>query len=150
MGSCKECYHYEVCRMHYQQKCELTYETEKEVRRAMLEAEKGSPICDHFKDRSLFVELPCRVNLCDEVYFVLRGLDEIDLKEYKFTVGNSAVSDTVQFITEIGTYGFWVGESPREFAPDYDDFYYWYELGETVFLSREEAEQALKLKERET
>ncbi|MBQ2212897.1 MAG: hypothetical protein II410_08440 [Ruminococcus sp.] len=94
------------------------------------------------------MELPCRVNLCDEVHFILRGLDEIDLKEYKFTVGNSAVSDTVQFITEIGTYGFWVGESPREFAPDYDDFYYWYELGETVFLSREEAEQALK--ERDT
>ena len=59
MGSCKKCYHYEVCRMHYQQKCELTYETEKEVRRAMLEAEKGNPICDHFKDRSRFVELPC-------------------------------------------------------------------------------------------
>ena len=57
MGSCKECYHYEVCRMHYRQKCELTYETEKEVRRAMLEAEKGNPICDHFKDRSRFVEL---------------------------------------------------------------------------------------------
>ena len=61
MESCKECYHYEVCRMHYQQKCELTYETEKEVRRAMLEAEKGNPICDHFKDRSRFVELPCDI-----------------------------------------------------------------------------------------
>ena len=58
MASCKECYHYEVCRMHYQQKCELTYETEKEVRHAMLEAEKGCPICEHFADRSRFVELP--------------------------------------------------------------------------------------------
>nr|WP_316626393.1 hypothetical protein [uncultured Ruminococcus sp.] len=106
--------------------------------------------CGYFKARSRFVELPCKVNLCDEVHFVLRGLDEIDLKEYLFTVGNSAVSDTVQFITEIGTYGFWVGESPREFAPDYDEFYHWHELGKTVFLTREEAEQALKLKERET
>ena len=94
-------------------------------------------------------EMQKPLGIGDTVHFVLRELDEIDLKEYKFTVGKSAVSDTVQFITEIGTYGFWVGESPREFAPDYDEFYHWYELGETVFLTREEAEQALKLKERE-
>lgn len=61
MGSCKECCHYEVCRMHYQQKCELTYETEKEVRHAMHEAEKGSPICKHFADRSQFMKLPCKI-----------------------------------------------------------------------------------------
>jgi len=103
--------------------------------------------CLSFKCRSRFVELPQSVHLCDAVHFVLKGLDEIDLQDYTFTVGKNAVSDTVQFITEIGTYGFWVGESPREFAPDYDDFYYWYELGETVFLSREAAEQALKERE---
>ena len=71
MGNCKECYHYEVCRMHYQQKCELTYETEKEVRHAMLEAEKGSPICEHFKDRSQFVKPPCKVG--DTVYWNILG-----------------------------------------------------------------------------
>ena len=132
MASCKECIHFDRCKGLYK------------FDRLQKAVSKG---CSYFKDRSRFVERPCRVNLCDEVYFVLRGLDEIDLKEYKFTVGNSAVSDTVQFITETGTYGFWVGESPREFAPDYDDFYYWYELGETVFLSREEAEKALKERE---
>lgn len=92
-------------------------------------------------------EMQKPLDIGDTVHFVLRELDEIDLKEYRFTVGNCAVSDTVQFVTEIGTYGFWVGDSPREFAPDYDDFYHWYELGETVFLSREEAEKALKERE---
>ena len=130
MPECRDCFHRFLC--------------------SILENKGYQQDCRQFVDRSRFVELPCKVNLCDEIHFVLRDLDEVDLKEYKFTVGKSAVSDTVQFITEIGTYGFWVGESPREFAPDYDEFYHWYELGETVFLTREEAEQALKLKERET
>lgn len=123
MATCKDCIHFVMC---------------DEV------PTKSADVCDFFKDRYRFVELPQSVHLCDAVHFVLKDLDEIDLQEYTFTVGKNAVSDTVQFITEIGTYGFWVGESPREFAPDYDDFYYWYELGETVFLSREEAEQFLK------
>lgn len=127
---CKDCVHFEACKNIY------------EIHGDGLSEESYG--CEHFKDRSRFVELPQSVHLCDAVHFVLKGLDEIDLQEYAFTVGKNAVSDTVQFITEIGTYGFWVGESPREFAPDYDDFYYWYELGKTVFLSREEAEQALK------
>ena len=132
--TCKDCLYHHICK----------------IIDVLGEIQGNAECCLQFKDRSRFVELPCKVNLCDEVHFVLRGLDEIDLKEYLCTVGNSAVSDTVQFITEIGTYGFWVGESPREFAPDYDEFYHWHELGKTVFLTREEAEQALKLKERET
>ena len=127
--TCKDCIYYDVC----------DYDGDVAV--------FPDRICGFFKDRYLFVELPKALHLCDEVHFVLRDLDEIDLKEYSFTVGSSAVSDTVQFITEIGTYGFWVGESPREFAPDYDDFFHWYELGKTVFLTREEAEQALKERE---
>lgn len=128
--TCKDCIYFASCKN--------LYETHGEG------LSGDSYVCDFFKDRSRFVELPQSVHLCDAVHFVLKDLDEIDLQEYTFTVGKNAVSDTVQFITEIGTYGFWVGESPREFAPDYDDFYHWHELGETVFLTREEAEQALK------
>jgi len=59
MATCKDCVHYEVCQMHYKQKCELTYETEREVRIAMRKAQKAVDIeCDHYKDRSRFVELP--------------------------------------------------------------------------------------------
>lgn len=138
MSTCKDCLHIEVCKEYHK----MFWGSKSLVDSKIDETEPEN--CQYFKDRSRFVELPQSVHLCDAVHFVLKGLDEIDLQEYTFTVGKNAVSDTVQFITEIGTYGFWVGESPREFAPDYDDFYYWYELGETVFLSREEAEQALK------
>lgn len=141
MAKCKDCVHVEVCREYV---IGLATAQGVELDATEIEQVLVSDDCDNFKDRSRFVELPQSVHLCDAVHFVLKGLDEIDLQEYTFTVGKNAVSDTVQFITEIGTYGFWVGESPREFAPDYDDFYYWYELGETVFLSREAAEQALK------
>lgn len=136
MATCKDCLHVEACRSKY-----IIFGDK-------LNENDYREVCGCFKDRSRFVELPQSVHLCDAVHFVLKDLDEIDLQEYKFTVGKDAVSDTVQFITEIGTYGFWVGESPREFAPDYDDFYYWYELGKTVFLTREAAEQVLKEREK--
>lgn len=141
MASCKDCVHADMCRFYTEKLAKTKGIT---LGEDIFEHFSTGDVCEHFQDRSRFVELPQSVHLCDAVHFVLKGLDEIDLQEYTFTVGKNAVSDTVQFITEIGTYGFWVGESPREFAPDYDDFYHWYELGETVFLSREEAEQALK------
>ena len=144
MATCKDCVHVEVCRYYTN---ELAKANGIPLKLEEVELLLGCDDCENFKDRSRFVELPQSIHLCDAVHFVLEGLDEIDLQEYTFTVGKNAVSDTVQFITEIGTYGFWVGESPREFAPDYDDFYHWYELGKTVFLTREEAEQALKERE---
>lgn len=139
MGSCKECYHYEVCRMHYQQKCELTYETEKEVRRAMLEAEKGSPICDNFKDRSRFVELPCKIG--DTAWIVV---------PYKNGGGH--------FYTGIVT-GVHVTDRKTIYKLPYKRFNYivirfvqtdslkhinFNEIGKTIFFTKEGAEQALK------
>lgn len=101
-------------------------------------------VCRYTKESHRFIEIPYQVELCAPVWFILRGLDDISLKEYKVTAGDSAVTDDIQFVTELGTYGFWVGESPRELAPEHDDFYRWYEVGETVFFSREEAEDKLK------
>lgn len=213
MPKCRDCIHSEICASHlkavrdiYGAVMSISGREVNRLESALSEIsitieQIGCDGCDHFKDRSRFVELdPCeggeiitledaiahcyevadgKTDACEEcraehmmfgawlrelklrreqemqkpldigdtVHFVLRELDEIDLKEYRFTVGNCAVSDTVQFVTEIGTFGFWVGDSPREFAPDYDDFYYWCELGETAFLCREEAEQALKERE---
>lgn len=67
MASCKDCVHYEVCQMHYKQKCELTYETEREVEIAMRKAQKAVDIeCDYYKDRARFVELPCAEWIEDE------------------------------------------------------------------------------------
>ena len=129
MASCKECYHYEVCRMHYQQKCELTCETEKEVRRAMLEAEKGSPICNHFKDRSRFVELPCKLG--DTLFVPTRNL----VSEYKI-VSFHVCGEGIWYRTNIVK-----GILTRLISDNVEN------IGKTVFLTREEAERALKERE---
>lgn len=126
--TCNDCIHQKLCADYVSALAEVQKADTEYISQWLDEIEgrkeQEDNECEHFADRARFVELPETLHLCDTVYFVLSDLDEIDLKEYKFTVGNSAVSDTVQFVTEIGTSGFWVGESPREFAPDYDDFYH--------------------------
>ena len=106
--------------------------------------------CNFFKDRSRFVELPCKVG--DTVWFILTDLDDIDLKEYTVTAGRCAINDG-DIVTEIGTSGFWYQAiyddgRTKTFNPSNDDFCEWDELGKTVFLTREEAEQALKEREK--
>lgn len=54
--SCKKCIHYEVCKMHYRQKCELLYDSPKEIERAIKKADKGCRSCEYFKDRSKIKE----------------------------------------------------------------------------------------------
>ena len=137
MGSCKECYHYEVCRMHYRQKCELTYETEKEVRRAMLKAEKGSPICDHFKDRSRFVELPCKVG--DSVF-------TIDKKEkiQECIVINVNCKTQMTLDKKLWIDFIIVTEPVDDSIPFPMIFTYSITKNQILFLTKESAEQALK------
>ena len=121
MATCKECLHFEVCRMHYRQKCELAYDTQKEVNYAIKRAEKGSPICEHFKDRSRFVELPCKLG--DTVY--------IALNEY------GVLKDTVKEF-RITSKRIWI--RPEKFGMDCL-------LENMAFLTHEAAEQALKERE---
>ena len=137
--TCKDCIHSEVCL-----RCSIAAECF-EITNAGIIANS----CDDFADRSRFVELPCKVG--DTVFFILEDLDELSLKDYDLTVGNSAISqeDTV---TEVGGSGFWVRgiyDDGREktFNPCGDNFVSWEELGENVFLTFAEAEQALKERE---
>ena len=65
MASCKDCIHFDRCKGLYK------------FGRLQKTVSKG---CPYFKDRSRFVELPQSVHLCDAVHFVLKGLDEIDLR----------------------------------------------------------------------
>ena len=76
------------------------------------------------------VVLPCKVG--DNVYFLLQELD-----------GEWYVSSPHR-ITEIGTRGFWTSAFPLEEPNAMDDFTSWDEFGETVFLTKEEAEKALE------
>ena len=84
--------------------------------------------CDYFKDRNRFVELPCKVG--DTIY---------EITERKRNgKWNKVIVERVVNGIEIGRGGFMTirsGTTITAFLPD---------LGETVFLTREEAEQALR------
>lgn len=123
MASCKDCVHYDVC-------YELTYhEPNGEI--------VGREVCNNFKDKTRFVELPCKVG--DTIYKVWylpchngetypygyswSGCeDECDLKKtiFEFKV------PSIQFIV-------------NEFLGKDNIIYY---------LTREEAEKALKEREK--
>lgn len=117
MASCKDCVHFEVC---------ISY-----VREAYKRAHLATPDlnsfrslrgdnCEHFKDRSRFVELPFQIG--DDVYCTRM------FKIYKKTVKEIELDDEgIAVVTEDG---------------------YCYDLS-ICFRSQKEAEQALKLKERE-
>ena len=82
--------------------------------------EDGAEKCVCFKDRNRFVELPCKIG---DTVFVVNGFKEIDELEVDYyVVGKNVIS--VGMVDD--------GE---------------YEV-ETVFLTREEAERALKESER--
>ena len=86
--------------------------------------------CEDFKDRSQFVELPCKVG--DAVYVIedIAGEWKI-IKDHVETIGIGYYADGVNIyqFNGIKTDGY------------FEDF------GKTVFLTREEAEQALKERE---
>ena len=92
MASCKDCVHYEVCQMHYKQKCELMYETEREVRIAIHKAQKAVDIeCDHYKDLSRFVEL-------SDKHGALVDIAEVKEKllKYGFSAPDMTISEFVE------------------------------------------------------
>ena len=71
MATCKDCIHFESCKNLYE-----TYG----------EGLSGdSYVCDFFKDRSRFVELPC--NMGDTVYIALNGYGVLKdtVKEFRIT-----------------------------------------------------------------
>ena len=102
MATCKECLHFEVCQ---------ALEENGQV-------EKINPkICGCFKDKSKFVELPCKVG--DTVYQIEEGFEVYP------SVINRIIYETK-------------GIAFDERA-----------IGKSIFLTREEAEKALKEREQE-
>lgn len=101
MSTCKECLHFNMC---------------------LLSSEKAG-ICKEFKDRSKFIELPCKVG--DVVYAVSKCNNKIFSKK---VVEILLKEDNGYVYTE-----------PCYFI--FEDF------GKIVFLTKEEAEKALKERE---
>ena len=85
--------------------------------------------CDHFKDKSLFVELPCNVG--DTVYCIFAD----GVKEKYIVSVTMLMSDSVRSLI------FHV-KNKRDAITSFETI----DLGKTVFLSRVDAETALKSK----
>lgn len=80
------------------------------------------PACEHFKDRTRFVELPCKIG--DTVYVI---------------ENNEIIED---FVDQIGIGYYCDGENIYQMDGIKTDWYF-SDIGKTVFLTREEAERVL-------
>ena len=107
MASCKNCLSVDVCKNR--------------------DVFGDMPTCEHFKDRTRFVELPCKVG--DTVYLILGVQNRI----LEFTVQEIRLTSRfLQLVfAEGSTYSIWGYRFDLHF-------------GKTVFLTREEAEKALE------
>lgn len=119
--TCKDCIHYYACSAGgglFNEKDES-----KEMR------------CGHFKDKSRYIELPCKVG--DTVYTVVFGAKHI----------NSA--KVVGF--HLGKFPTLRGQARKEYLVCYTDYCLRHiditQIGKTAFFTREEAEKALKERE---
>lgn len=131
MASCKDCVHVEVCREYVE-----GLAAARGVRLSVKELDSVLECddCKHFKDCSRFVELPCRVG--DKVYF-----NNVHLRYARVIaiyIDASGGMFDLDITTNIAT------------ATGYEHFinkdYTFEDIGRRLFLTREEAEQALKLK----
>ena len=117
MASCKDCMHEEVCSIF---SSDLN--------------EDGAEKCVGFKDRNRFVELPCKVG--DTMYILTNdsptGIEESQVKKIELI---KMQSKTKIRLTVPCVYDDW-GSAQWEIGVN--------DFGKTAFLTREEAEKALK------
>lgn len=123
--TCKNCIHFEMCLKKCGKSKAFAETVDEEY---FSHADK----CDYFKDKSRYIELPCKVGTT--LYFLYNSpyADKPDLtpRIYKTTDWHFEVDKTGIVINT---------DDIHSFNKVYD-----YYLGKTVFLTREEAERALK------
>ena len=132
--TCKDCIHRELCADYVSSLAKVQNADVKYISQWLDEIEgrkeQADNACEHFADRSRFVELPCKVG--DTVFVVEEIAEERKIiKDHVETIGIGYYADGVNIyqFDGIKTDGY------------FEDF------GKTVFLTREEAEQALKERE---
>ena len=124
--TCKDCIHYEAC-------CHWTEEEHGAME--MTTTEQG---CNYFKDKSKFIELPCKVG--DTVYYINDFYDDsITIQEF--------IVESLHITADKDK----LGRKKQSFALARDILYCFLpkripftQFCKTVFLTREEAEKALK------
>ena len=130
MASCKDCLGFEFC---------LDRLGTTKYYDNVIAANNVEELCQKFKDRNRFVELPCKVgdkvfSYCEELYRILPYLIE------QIIISYDADSPNNECVTFNG-----ISSNASELLADMD--FTVDEIGKTVFLTREEAEQALKERE---
>ncbi len=116
--TCKDCLHYEACKG--------TYDILDATCSGEFDYEEFARSCKYFTNRSEWVHLPCRLNLPKELYRYMFD-DDYNKIVVKCKVG------------EVTGYGFeLIHYDGRRWKYGYD------RIGKTVFLTREEAEEALE------
>ena len=123
--TCKDCIHYDVCWQR-------------------IEIDNGNFMlgcignCNKFKDKSRFVELPCKVG--DTVYEIVEQSDGIT-RILKMTVGK-VIPFGDYYKSSVEEYSkLWNLYLFDKYSYSYKSFY---DFGKTVFLTKEEAEAKLK------
>lgn len=127
---CKDCIHYQVCQYHITEETKMT----------VAECSTG------FKDKAKFIELPCKVG--DTIYRICDN----DYEDFVVTEIRQVLSGEFKIVGEcnIHGYGFY---NYKKCTEDFcgrnfcSTIFPSYEIGKTVFLTREEAEKALKERE---
>ena len=132
MANCKECVHADMCRFYTEELAKTKGITFGED---IFEYFSTGDVCEHFKDRSRFVELPCKVG--DTVYF-----NNVHLRYAKVIaiyIDASGGMFDLNIFTNIET------------VAGYEHFinkdYTFEDIGKRLFLTKEAAEQALKERE---
>ena len=116
--TCKDCLYYEPC---------STLNAEfKKLPKDFIDSDLCAKQCTTFKDRSRFVELPCKLG--DTLFVPTRNL----VSEYKI-VSFHVCGEGIWYRTNVIK-----GILTRLISDNVEN------IGKTVFLTREEAEQALK------
>ena len=112
--TCQDCVHYEVC---------LVWNGYKQM--------EATLFCGHFKDKSKFIELPCKVG--DTVWFI----------KFAFSYAKRPIPVMIcgmKTFSNNGAFTFMALTVENNINRNFTN----YDIGRTVFLTKEEAEQALK------
>lgn len=128
MASCKECIHFDRCKGLYK------------FDRLQKAVSKG---CSYFRDRSRFVELPCKVG--DTVY-AYWDMDN-PCSNYLHVIEDFIIDLVILVDRKNSVIGFRAGRTCEQNGRKCDIEFDLKDIGKTVFLTREEAEQALKERE---
>lgn len=132
MTTCENCVHYEFIKTESSSYC-LCSNAFNVIER---QRHNHKFKCDYFKDKSRYIELPCMIG--DTVYYPWIYDD------------NKGIA-----FTEVESIKIYVDRLPLVFVGDWESdlnmptTFYPENFGKTVFLTREEAEKALKEREQE-